>query len=115
MTDFTKTAINQNAKREFVAPIPDIDSFEEVVAAFENDTTMGFTKKKKTECTYKTKIEYYVKNMRFRDALTYAYACRNDKDKLHKVFDKWFINTHGNRVKLEELKSEFEDFWKYEV
>ena len=59
MTDFTKTAINQNAKREFVAPIPDIDSFEEVVTAFENDTTMGFTKKKKTECTYKTQVEYF--------------------------------------------------------
>ena len=77
-----------------------------------------FTYQFKTLSLYtanKTKIEYYVKNMRFRDALTYAYACRNDKDKLHKVFDKWFINTRGNRVKLEELKSEFEDFWKYEV
>ena len=59
MADFTKTAINQNAKREYASPISSIDAFNEVVNAFKNDTTMGFTKKEQTSETYKTKIVYF--------------------------------------------------------
>ena len=59
MADFTKTAINQNAKREYISPIPSLDAFESVVNAFKNDTTMGFTKKEQTAETYKTKIVYF--------------------------------------------------------
>ena len=59
MADFTKTAINQNAKREYVSPIPSLDAFESVINAFKNDNTMGFTKKELTAETYKTKIVYF--------------------------------------------------------
>ena len=59
MADFTKTAINQNAKREYASPIESITDFESVVNAFKNDTTMGFTKKEQTAETYKTKIVYF--------------------------------------------------------
>ena len=59
MADFTKTAINQNAKREYISPIPSIDAFNEVVNAFKNDTSMGFTKKELTATTFKTKIVYF--------------------------------------------------------
>ena len=59
MADFTKTAINQNAKREYVSPIPSLDAFESVVNAFKNDNTMGFTKKELTAESYKKKIVYF--------------------------------------------------------
>ena len=59
MADFTKTAINQNAKREYVSPIPSLDAFESVINAFKNDNTMGFTKQELTAETYKTKIVYF--------------------------------------------------------
>ena len=59
MADFTKTAINQNAKREYISPIPSIDAFNEVVNAFKNDTSMGFSKKELTATTFKTKIVYF--------------------------------------------------------
>lgn len=61
MTDFTKTAISQNAKREYVSPIPNFDSFHTITSAFESDTTMGITKTKTAE-TYKTRIMYFDEN-----------------------------------------------------
>ena len=59
MADFTKTAINQNAKREYASPIESITDFESVVNAFKNDNTMGFTKKELTAESYKKKIVYF--------------------------------------------------------
>lgn len=59
MADFTKTAISQNAKREYISPIPNFDSFNEVIEAFKNDTTMGLTKKEQTSVTYKAKVIYF--------------------------------------------------------
>ena len=58
MADFTKTAISQNAKREYISPIPTFEKFNEVIAAFTGDTSMGITKTKSSE-TYKTKIIYF--------------------------------------------------------
>ena len=61
MADFTKTAISQNAKREYISPIPTFEKFNEVITAFTGDTSMGITKTKSSE-TYKTKIIYFDEN-----------------------------------------------------
>lgn len=58
MADFTKTAISQNAKREYISPIPTFERFNEVISAFESDTYMGITRTRSSE-TYKTKITYF--------------------------------------------------------
>lgn len=61
MADFTKTAISQNAKREYAAAIPTFDNFSTIITAFESDTTMGITKTRSSS-TYKTKVVYFDEN-----------------------------------------------------
>ena len=62
MADFTKTAISQNAKREFTAPVASLEAFNAVVEAFRNDTSMGFTNKKQTAENLKAQIVYFDEN-----------------------------------------------------
>ena len=79
MADFNKTAINQNAKREYTAPIADEDTFAAVVAAFESDTTMGFETKTRGTSLFKTKIEYFAAD---NESAGYATVYLSDADNL---------------------------------
>ena len=58
MTDFTQTAVSMSAKREITQPITDRTAFEEIVASFLSDQTMGLSRKEKTNTSYTAKIIY---------------------------------------------------------
>ena len=57
MADFAETSISRNAKRVYATPINSIDTFESVVQAFRDDTTMNITKVESSS-TYKARIDY---------------------------------------------------------
>lgn len=57
MADFAETSISRNAKRVYTTPITSIDTFESVVQAFADDTTMNITKVE-SSATYKARIDY---------------------------------------------------------
>lgn len=57
MADFSETSVSRNAKRVYSAAIADIDSFETIVSAFADDTTM-LIEKELSAATYKAKIVY---------------------------------------------------------
>ena len=57
MADFNETSVSRNAKRVYTAEIADMETFNTLVQAFADDTTMGITKTQ-SSATYKTRIDY---------------------------------------------------------
>lgn len=57
MADFSETSISRNAKRVYTAEIADVNTFNTLVQAFADDTTMEITKNR-SSATYKTRIDY---------------------------------------------------------
>lgn len=61
MADFSKTAISQNAKREYTNKITSDSTFETLISTFEDDTTMGITITP-VSATYKGKVTFFDAN-----------------------------------------------------
>ena len=61
MTNFVETSKSRNAKRTYT-PIADVAAFTAAIEAFAADTSMGLTRKEKSNETYKANIVYFDEN-----------------------------------------------------
>ena len=75
-SNFEETSISRNAKRTY-NKIADLETFEETLAAFAADQTMGLTKRERSNETYKARIDYFDADANDKGYLTFT---ATDKD-----------------------------------
>jgi len=76
MANFVETSNSRNAKRTY-EKIADIDTFEAALEAFVSDSTMGLTKRERSNETYKARIDYFDADANEKGYLTFTAADRD--------------------------------------
>ena len=95
MADFSRTAISQNAKREYTAPIASIDAFDAVTTAFSGDATMSMTIKQ-TAAVYKSTVSYFNENSDKKGSVTINAEDKAQFDSLKEALESDFIAEAAN-------------------